>query len=179
MENSKISLYFGSKKVLETPEKGAYFILKDFGEGLISTDNYEFAKALYSRFEENTFLNEFSLDIEGKKILNFFDKKYSILNWVATIAKYRLRKFLRTENIKDVDYLIERFAIDISGYDIIISARTDNSNLDFIQSFLRSGMSLNTLKNYLDISEKERMFTIVCRYRPPRWQIQCDSRRWR
>ena len=161
MKKSEISLYFGSNLVLEKPQKQAYFLLRDLGEGLICTDNLEFAKLLHTRFEENIFLSEFSLNIENKKILNFFDKKYSILNWVATIAKYRLRQFLKTENISDVDYLIQHFAIDVSEYDIVISPRTDNSNLDFIQSFLRSGMSLSTLKKFIDISEKERMITLI------------------
>lgn len=160
-KSSKISIFHGSFYVKKEVEFDNIFVNFDFGKGLYASFDEEVGKQIFSRFKSNSFFYHYSLETDGLKVLNFYDKKYSLLNFVATLTKYRIINFLRTYNIESVHYLIDNFAIDIEPYDIIIYPRTENSNFDFILSFVRNGMSYQTMKKFLDLSEEAKCIAII------------------
>lgn len=138
-------LYHGSDHIIECPEYGKGMRTNDYGRGFYCTENLELAKEWACAKQKNGYANIYELDMASLNILNLNGRQYTILNWLALLADNRTYWQSGTIAQEAKQYLKEHFLPDISGYDIIIGYRADDSYFSFAQDFVSGAISLQKL----------------------------------
>jgi len=146
-------LYHGSDHIIECPEYGKGMRSNDYGRGFYCTENQELAKEWACAKQNNGYANIYEIDLDALKVLNLNDNQYTILNWLALLADNRTywQKGSIAQEAKQ--YIKEHFLIDISGYDIIIGYRADDSYFSFAQDFVSGAISLQKLSEAMRLGK--------------------------
>jgi len=89
--------------------------------------------------------------------------EYSILNWLAVLARYRSywQKASLSEAAKS--YLQENFFVDPEEYDVIIGYRTDDSYFSFAQDFVAGALSLEQLSEAMHLGRRGEQVVLKSR----------------
>ena len=134
MENI-LKIYHGSQDIIDTPEYGKGKSTNDYGKGFYCTENIELAKEWACSKNEDGYANAYELDMGGLEVLRLNSPSYNVLHWLAILADNRTywERNSISENAKR--YLRDNFLIDISGYDVIIGYRADDSYFTFAKNF--------------------------------------------
>ena len=83
-------IYHGSTNIIEKPTFGMGKPYNDYGLGFYCTESVELAKEWASvDSQTNGFANKYELNLNGLRILDLTDEKYSILNWMAILVRFR------------------------------------------------------------------------------------------
>lgn len=144
---TRLIIYHGSKNIIEKPYYHGGKLQNDYGYGFYCTESLELAKEWASNNKEtNGYANKYSIDLEGLKILDLSNEKYSILNWMAILLKFRTFDLSNEMSIKAKEYLLNNFYIDVNDYDIVIGYRADDSYFSFAKDFLNNTISVQKLK---------------------------------
>lgn len=149
--NNAITLYHGSQNIIETPIYGRGKAYNDFGLGFYCTEDQELAKEWACPKKQDGFLNKYSFDFSGLKVLDLSDVELNILPWLALLVKNR--EFDVTSQIaaQTKKKLMENYLPDISNIDVIISYRADDSYFAFAADFLNNTIPLRTLKSAMEL----------------------------
>ena len=131
-------VYHGSPKIVETPTYGIGATDNDYGQGFYCTESIELAKEWACPTVTNGFSNKYELCLEGLKVLNLNAEGYTILNWIAILLKHRTFKLRSPISRAAKPYILENFLPDISGYDVIIGYRADDSYFSYAKDFLNN-----------------------------------------
>lgn len=146
-------VYHGSDHIVEAPVFLGGKKNNDYGSGFYMTESRELAKEWACAKNTDGFANRYELNLDGLSILNLNDPKYSILNWLALLARYR--NYWQNGSIAEEakDYLQQHFFVDPSPYDIIIGYRADDSYFSFAQDFVAGTISLRKLSEALRLGK--------------------------
>ena len=146
-------LYHGSQVIVEKPEYGKSARNNDYGKGFYCTEEIELAKEWACAKQTNGYVNRYELDFEGLNILNLNDGNYNILNWLALLADNRT--YWQNGSIAEEGkrYIKEHFLPDISGYDVIIGYRADDSYFSFAQDFVSGAISMQKLSEAMRLGK--------------------------
>lgn len=146
-------LYHGSESIITNPAFGMDAKNNDYGRGFYCTENKELAKEWACARNRNGFVNQYNLDLLNMRILYLNSSEYSVLNWLAILAANRTywQKGSIAEEAKK--YLADNFLLDISGYDIIIGYRADDSYFSFAQDFVMGAISLQKLSEAMRLGK--------------------------
>lgn len=146
-------LYHGSESIITKPAFGMGAKNNDYGRGFYCTENKELAKEWACAKNRNGFVNQYNLDLSNMRILYLNSPEYSVLNWLAILAANRTywQKGSIAEEAKK--YLADNFLLDISGYDIIIGYRADDSYFSFAQDFVMGAISLQKLSEAMRLGK--------------------------
>lgn len=146
-------LYHGSESIITKPAYGKGTKNNDYGRGFYCTENKELAKEWACARNRNGFVNQYNLDLLNMRILYLNSPEYSVLNWLAILAANRTywQKGSIAEEAKK--YLADNFLLDISGYDIIIGYRADDSYFSFAQDFVMGAISLQKLSEAMRLGK--------------------------
>ena len=118
---SKLVLYHDSKDIIEKTYYHGGKTENDYGFGFYCTESLQLAKEWScSNSKNNGFADKYSIDLSGLKNLDLTDKRYSILNWVAIILKFRAFDFSNDISIQVKECLLKNLYIDVNNYDIVI-----------------------------------------------------------
>ncbi len=149
---SKI-LYHGSENIIEKPEFGKGARNNDYGKGFYCTENIELAKEWACAKQNNGYANMYEFDMSGLEVLNLNSPGYNILNWLAILADNRTywQNGSMAEQAKK--YITDNFLPDISGYDVIIGYRADDSYFSFAQDFVAGVISLQKLSEAMRLGK--------------------------
>ncbi len=149
---SKI-LYHGSENIIEKPEFGKGARNNDYGKGFYCTENIELAKEWACAKQNNGYANIYEFDMAGLKVLNLNSPEYNILNWLAILADNRT--YWQNGSIAEQakKYIKDNFLPDISGYDVIIGYRADDSYFSFAQDFVAGVISLQKLSEAMRLGK--------------------------
>lgn len=143
-------VYHGSKDIILKPIYGKGNIRNDYGLGFYLTENLELAKEwACSNSITNGFANKYEIDLSRLKVLDLTDKKYSILNWLAILLKFRTFDLNNPISREAKEYIIDNFYIDVEEYDIIIGYRADDSYFTFARDFINNTISYKQLNEAL------------------------------
>ena len=87
------------------------------------------------------------------KCLNLNRKEYNILNWLAILADNRT--YWQNGSIAEEakKYIKDHFLLDISGYDVIIGYRADDSYFSFAQDFVSGLISFQKLSEAMRLGK--------------------------
>lgn len=150
----QIKLYHGSTQIVEHPQLEKGRVNNDFGQGFYCTMLYELACEWASKREDvNGYVNEYRLDLSGLKVLDLTDPAYNVLNWIALLIQNRIFTSAASISKQAQEYLTEHFGINVSGYDVIIGNRADNSYFSFAQDFVNNAISVQKLAKQMKLGK--------------------------
>ena len=147
-------IYHGSKDIIEKPEFGKGNKKNDYGLGFYCTENVELAKEwACSNNETNGYANQYEIDLSDYKVLDLRDEKYSILNWIAILLKFRTFDINTPISARAKEYILENFYVDVEEYDVIIGYRADDSYFSFAKDFINNTISVEQLAEAMRLGE--------------------------
>lgn len=159
---SKLIIYHGSKDIIEKPYYYGGKAHNDYGFGFYCTQNIELAKEWSCTSSEcNGFVNKYSIDLKELKILDLTDKKYSILNWMAILLKFRTFDLSNEISVQASKYLLKNFYIDVNDYDIVIGYRADDSYFSFARDFVNNTISVRQLSRAMELGNLGKQVVII------------------
>ena len=147
-------IYHGSKDIIEKPEFGKGNKKNDYGLGFYCTENVELAKEwACSNNETNGYANQYEIDLTDYRILDLREEKYSILNWMALLLKFRTFDVNTPISAQAKEYILENFYVDVGEYDVIIGYRADDSYFSFAKDFINNTISVEQLAEDMRLGE--------------------------
>ena len=147
-------IYHGSKDIIERPEFGKGNRKNDYGLGFYCTENVELAKEwACSNNETNGYANQYEIDLSSHKVLDLREEKYSILNWMALLLKFRTFDVNTPISVQAKEYILENFYVDVEEYDVIIGYRADDSYFSFAKDFINNTISVEQLAEAMRLGE--------------------------
>lgn len=148
-----VRLYHGSENIIEKPEFGKGARNNDYGKGFYCTENIELAREWACAKQKNGYANIYELDMSDLQVLNLNSQEYNILNWLAILADNRTYWQNGSISEQAKRYIKENFLPDISGYDVIIGYRADDSYFSFAQDFVAGVISLQKLSEAMRLGK--------------------------
>lgn len=143
--DKKLTIYHGSRQIVEVPVWGLGKKNNDFGLGFYCTENIDLAKEWAVSSLNDGFANRYTLDTENFNILNLNSPEYTILNWIAVLVEHRLFSIKTPIARRAKQYLIDNFGINVNAYDLITGYRADDSYFDFAEAFLNNTITVEQL----------------------------------
>ncbi len=148
-----ITIYHGSKQIVEAPVFGEGKRNNDFGLGFYCTESDELAKEWAVSSLSDGFSNKYTLDTEYLKILNLNSPEYTILNWIAVLIEHRLFAIKTPVARRAKQYLIDNFSINVNAYDLITGYRADDSYFDYAEAFINNGITVEQLARAMKLGK--------------------------
>lgn len=148
-----ITIYHGSKQIVEEPVFGEGKKNNDFGLGFYCTESDELAKEWAVSSLRDGFSNKYTLDTEYLKILNLNSPEYTILNWIALLIEHRLFAIKTPVARRAKQYLIDNFSINVNAYDLITGYRADDSYFDYAEAFINNGITVEQLARAMKLGK--------------------------
>lgn len=146
----KIIIYHGSSEIVKQPVYGKGKPYNDYGIGFYCTEHLELAKEWACTKNIDGFVNEYELDLTHLKVLHL--SEYSILHWLALLMVNRRFRISTPVMRRGFQWLKDNFLIDITGYDVIIGYRADDSYFSFARAFINNEISLTQLSYAMKLS---------------------------
>lgn len=156
-----ITLFHGSERIVETPDIHLGNPHNDYGRGLYCTKDIEMAKEWACKKGTHGFVSCYVLNTDDLQILNLLDGKHTILNWMALLLQNRTFS-LKNEIAADArKYIIEHYAVDLSGFDAVSGYRADDSYFSFAEAFVENGLPLRRLNRALRLGKLGEQVALV------------------
>jgi len=143
--NGDLVVYHGSQQIVETPIFGVGKTYNDYGCGFYCTENDELAKEWACPVKNDGYSNRYLLHLDGMNVMHLTRGEFNILNWLAILLQNR--KFDITSPVGNAarEFLLSRFLPDITGVDVLIGYRADDSYFSFAEDFVNNTISLRDL----------------------------------
>lgn len=148
-----ITIYHGSKQIVEVPTFGLVRNNNDFGLGFYCTESIDLAKEWAVSSLSDGYANRYTLDTEYLSILTLNSPDYSILNWMAVLVEHRIFSIKTPIARRAKQYLIEHFGINVNAYDLITGYRADDSYFDFAEAFLNNTITVEQLSRAMRLGK--------------------------
>lgn len=176
----KMTVYHGSEKPTEAMRLNTGKGIHDFGPGFyVTADRTEAEKwaalrswevknidardtsdpTLIAQRKVKSYINKYNFDISDLSVLDLTNLEKSLLYWVSIVLKNRDMNFSSEFVNVAKEYLFKNFDTDISGYDVIIGHRADNSCFSFVRDFLQNSLGYN---EFLDAVRADASGTEIC-----------------
>lgn len=151
--NNLITIYHGSKQIVEVPTFGIGKKNNDFGLGFYCTESNDLAKEWAVSSLSDGFSNRYTLNTEYLNILKLNSPDYTILNWMAVLVAHRLFSIKTPVARRAKSYLIDNFGINVNAYDLITGYRADDSYFDYAEAFLNNGITVEQLAHAMKLGK--------------------------
>ena len=147
-------LYHGSSRIISQPTLEGGRPDNDYGRGFYCTGSLDLAMEWACKDDtKDAFVCKYELPAEKMKTVDLGAPEYHILNWLAVLlANRRLGRHSGGANA-GMDYILNEFLPDLSGYDIIKGYRVDDSYFSIARAFLNNTISLETLGKALKLGK--------------------------
>ena len=164
MMEKLITVYHGSKQIVEVPTFGEGRKNNDFGLGFYCTESNDLAKEWAVSSLRDGFSNRYALDTEYLNILNLNSPDYTILNWMAVLVEHRLFSIKTPVARRAKRYLIENFGVNVNACDLIIGYRADDSYFDYAEAFLNNTITLEQLSRAMRLGKLGEQIVIKSKF---------------
>lgn len=149
-----LTLYHGSRNVIEKPEYGLGKPYNDYGQGFYCTSSLELAKEWACPDNDfDGYANQYSLSTDGLEILDLSSEPYTILNWMSVLLKFRNFTITSPIAMQAKEYLLSNFYIDVDKCDVIIGYRADDSYFSFARDFVSNTISVRQLSKAMELGQ--------------------------
>ena len=159
-----ITVYHGSKQIVEVPTFGLGRKNNDFGLGFYCTESSDLAKEWAVSSLNDGFANSYILDTEYLNILNLNSPDYTILNWIAVLVQHRLFSIKKPVARRAKQYLVEHFGINVNAYDLITGYRADDSYFDYAEAFLNNAITVEQLSHAMQLGKLGEQIVIKSKF---------------
>ena len=145
-------IYHGSPNRQVLPTYGLGEDKHDYGRGFYLTESLELARewAVCIPGEINGYVRKFELDTEGLKLFDFTDKV--VLCWLAELMMHRDADNSRRYRLLSKKF-IEKYAYNLSSYDVIKGWRANASYFYIAKAFVRDEVDIDILEALLSLGE--------------------------
>jgi len=145
------TVYHGSLHVIEKPEWGKGKPYNDYGMGYYLTKSKDLAGewAVFTSGQDG-YINEYALDYTGLSVLRLDELPVEV--WISILMSNRrgtYKKPLRTR----AERFIDKFGLDIAGYDIIEGYRADDAFFSYVRDFTVGLLSVEKLKEAMHFGD--------------------------
>lgn len=156
-------LYHGSPNIIEKPVYGKGNLSNDYGLGFYCTTIESLAKEWGAKRTGSGYVNKYSLRDDNFKILDLTIPPFNnVLYWVALLMHNRtLSEDLKTNYPKELEYLENKYLINVNKYDVVIGYRADDSYFHFPEAFVRSEITLNSLEKIFKSGELGKQYVLI------------------
>ena len=159
-----LTVYHGSKQIVEVPTFGLGRKNNDFGLGFYCTESSDLAKEWAVSSLSDGFANRYILDTEYLNILNLNRPDYTILNWIAILVQHRLFSIKTPVARRAKQYLVEHFGINVNAYDLITGYRADDSYFDYAEAFLNNAITVEQLSSAMQLGKLGEQIVIKSKF---------------
>jgi hypothetical protein len=159
-----ITVYHGSKQIVEVPTFGLGRKNNDFGLGFYCTESSDLAKEWAVSSLSDGFANRYIMDTEYLNILNLNSPDYTILNWIAVLVQHRLFSIKTPVARRAKQYLVEHFGINVNAYDLITGYRADDSYFDYAEAFLNNAITVEQLSHAMRLGKLGEQIVIKSKF---------------
>lgn len=139
------TLYHGSLEIVKKPLYGKGKSYNDYGQGFYCTEEIALAKEWACTENKDGYVNQYTLDMNGLKVLDLSSDEFTILHWLALLMKFRIVRVSSPLMKRSSSWLIENFFPDVSDADVIIGYRADDSYFSFARAFVNNEISIAQL----------------------------------
>ena len=154
-------LYHGSPNIVGRPRLGMGSKHRDFGSGFYCTRSKELAGEWACPSGLGGYINEYALDTTGLRILDLKKTERPILSWLALLASNRTFRTDSDLSLRAIEYLIENYGVDPSGYDVIRGYRGDDSYFSFATDFINNSVPLGRLSSSMELGRDGEQYVLV------------------
>lgn len=158
---SKLTIYHGSDHIIKKPSLSLGKTNNDYGQGFYCTEDLELAKEWACKNNNEGYVNSYTLNTSGLRVLNLNTSEYSILNWIAILLKHRTFKLDSDIAKRSREYIIKEIGLNTKEYDVIIGYRADDSYFSFAESFVENTLPLRSLNNALRFGNLGEQIVLV------------------
>lgn len=159
-----ISIYHGSKHIVEIPTFGLGRKNNDFGLGFYCTESIDLAKEWAVSSLSDGFANHYTLDTEYLNILNLNSPDYTILNWMAVLLDHRLFSIKTPVARRAKQYLTRHFGVNVNAYDLITGYRADDSYFDYAEAFLNNTITVEQLSRAMQLGKLGEQIVVKSKF---------------
>ncbi len=159
-----ITIYHGSKQIVEVPTFGLGRKNNDFGLGFYCTESNDLAKEWAVSSLNDGFSNRYTLDTEYLNTLNLNSPNYTILNWIAVLVEHRLFSIKTPIARRAKQYLIEHCGVNVNAFDLITGYRADDSYFDFAEAFLNNAITVEQLSRAMRLGKLGEQIVIKSQF---------------
>ncbi len=153
-------IYHGSKDIIEKPIYGTGKKYNDYGLGFYCTDEIDMAKEWGVDKNRDGYANVYEINIDGLKIIDLNDEKYTILHWLAILLENREFDIPSSLALDAKEYILNNFSVNYKDYDVIIGYRADDSYFSFAQDFINGTISYRQLTNAMRLGNLGQQFVL-------------------
>lgn len=159
-----ISLFHGSDLIIEHPTPEGGKVHNDFGQGFYCTTELELAREWACSGKNAAFVNHYSLEPSSAlSVCRLNSPEYHLLNWLALLLKNRRFEVREAAPLAIREYILSEFLPDLSGYDIIVGYRADDSYFSIASAFLKGSISLEELGEALRLGKLGEQYFLQSR----------------
>ena len=148
-----LTLYHGSRNIIEHPAFGVGNPKNDYGLAFYCTQSEELAKEWSCQESADGFANEYRFDMSGLRILDLDNGEYHILNWLAILMQNRTFRLNSDMLQRNAEYMEVNFLPNYADYDVIKGYRADDSYFSFASAFLNNAISLERLEKAMYLGQ--------------------------
>ena len=146
-----MNIYHGSKTIIEQPKHRGSNPTNDYGPSFYLTLDLDAAKSWACINNSVGFVNKYTVDTKTfskLKVLDLTNKdKYSVLNWMAILMRFRMLDSSFVRNNSLVLEWLAKYYIDVNDYDIIVGFRADDSYFRFPIRFISNDLAFEDLES--------------------------------
>ena len=156
-------IYHGSEFIIEKPEYLKGNIHNDNGLGFYCCSNKGLAKEWAAKRNGHGYINRYEIRDDRLKILDLTKSPYdNVLYWIALLMHNReLSSDLKDNCPRELDYLEDKYLIDVDAFDVIIGYRADDSYFRFPESFVRIEITLESLNKIFRAGNLGKQYVLV------------------
>lgn len=158
-----MKIYHGSKAIIKKPLYKGSEINNDYGPAFYATIDFENACIWASKNNSVGYVNEYEISFDDLKILDLTNKdKYSVLNWIAILLSNRsLEHSFSLLNRDKIKRIIDKYAINLEEYDVVIGYRADDAYFRFPKEFFIGNLSLEDLEEIFRLGSLGTQYVFV------------------
>ena len=147
-----MKLYHGSQVKDFVPTYGLGNDTHDYGRGFYTTADKELGKewAVGQQADRDGWLHVYEVDLGALKVFDFAD--VGVLAWIAELMKHRPADNSPSYR-RDSLRFVERYGVDLSGYDVVKGWRADASYFFIARMFVRNQVDVSILRQLLKLGD--------------------------
>lgn len=144
--------YYGADKIVDKPIYNYGNSSNDYGLGFYLTTDKRMAELWASKNKNGGYVIKYELDINELNVLylNNSDKE-SVLKWISLLIRHRFSNDDYERAKSTIDFLSNKYYVDLSNYDLIVGYRADDSYFSYSRDFVFNDLSLEMLKKAMEL----------------------------
>ena len=160
----EVKLYYGADKDIKKPIFGVGNPSNDYGVGLYLTPSKEAAQLWASRFESGYNIT-YSINVKKLRVLTLNNNtEQDVLTWITLLVKHRFDNLERVRYKDVIDWLISKFDVDLSNYDMVVGYRADDSYFSYSRGFVSGDISIETLSEAMKLGKLGLQYVLISPY---------------